>query len=262
VDTIFFQYTFGSEEYCEYVGTPFNDVFGFFLKGPGINGDLPDGYVNIARVPGADAPVTINNVNHDLNATYYRNNNDSPPCDQAGSFDMAGLEHDGFTTVLTAAAVVIPGETYHCLIGLSDVADGIFDSGVFIGIQSLCGDGNLKPRPSFDLAVTTGNEITFANSTLYATAWNWDFGDGTSTTERYPTAAFRLYPTVADDRLTVEWKLPAPATAQLLDLNGKAVWQGNVQGKESIPTSRLAPGVYTFAVQTAGQRWVKKVVKR
>ena len=37
-DQIAFQYVFGSEEYPGYTCSDFNDIFGFFLSGPGING--------------------------------------------------------------------------------------------------------------------------------------------------------------------------------------------------------------------------------
>ncbi|MFN3874868.1 MAG: choice-of-anchor L domain-containing protein, partial [Flavobacteriales bacterium] len=49
-DSVKFRYVFGSEEYPEYVCTNFNDAFGFFLSGPGINGTFTNGAVNIARV--------------------------------------------------------------------------------------------------------------------------------------------------------------------------------------------------------------------
>jgi hypothetical protein len=35
VDTLFFIYSFGSEEYTEWVGSPYNDVFAFYISGPG-----------------------------------------------------------------------------------------------------------------------------------------------------------------------------------------------------------------------------------
>jgi len=37
-DTLKFNYIFGSEEYPEYVNSGYNDVFGFFISGPGIAG--------------------------------------------------------------------------------------------------------------------------------------------------------------------------------------------------------------------------------
>ncbi|MEY3398068.1 MAG: hypothetical protein RL220_662, partial [Bacteroidota bacterium] len=62
-DSLDFQFVFGSEEYLEYVGSAFNDGFGFFISGPGISGPYTNGAVNIALVPGTDTPVAINNVN-------------------------------------------------------------------------------------------------------------------------------------------------------------------------------------------------------
>ncbi|MCU0328757.1 MAG: choice-of-anchor L domain-containing protein, partial [Chitinophagales bacterium] len=53
-----FNYVFASEEYPEYVGSRFNDVFGFILTSDG------NFYQNLALVPNKNIPVTINNINH------------------------------------------------------------------------------------------------------------------------------------------------------------------------------------------------------
>ncbi|MCC6685255.1 MAG: choice-of-anchor L domain-containing protein, partial [Bacteroidia bacterium] len=66
--SVSFQYLFASEEYPEYVGSRFNDVFAFFISGPGIKG-----FKNMAVVPGTGKPVTINNINHLKHKQYYIN---------------------------------------------------------------------------------------------------------------------------------------------------------------------------------------------
>ena len=115
-DSLNINYVFGSEEYPEYVNKQFNDVFAFFISGPGITGTQ-----NIALVPGTALPVSINNVNAGANSQYFVNN--------AGG---TTIQYDGFTKPLTAKAQVIPCQTYHLKIVIADVLDGIYDSGVFI----------------------------------------------------------------------------------------------------------------------------------
>ena len=118
-DTIRFRYVFGSEEYPEYVNS-FNDVFGFFINGPNpLGGNYVDH--NIAIIPNTITPVSINNVNHLINTTYYVNN--------TGGLT---IQYDGFTTVLTAWARVVPCSTYHFKIAIADAGDGVLDSGVFL----------------------------------------------------------------------------------------------------------------------------------
>ena len=50
-DEMSFWYSFGSMEYTGYTCSSFNDVFGFFISGPGINGPYTNNGVNIALVP-------------------------------------------------------------------------------------------------------------------------------------------------------------------------------------------------------------------
>lgn len=131
-DTLKFKFTFASEEYREYVGTPFNDAFGFFISGPGITGDPGFGAdQNIALIPGSSQPVTINSVNDGnpsigfpaVNPQFYYSN----PAGQGGS-----LQYDGWTKGLYAQKVVTPCDTFHLKLVIADVADKKWDSSVFI----------------------------------------------------------------------------------------------------------------------------------
>jgi hypothetical protein len=122
-----FKYVFASEEYPEYVGSSFNDVFGFFISGPNpAGGNYFD--QNIAIIPGTSLPVAINNVNSGLNSAYFVDNQ---------ALHGQTIIFDGFTTVLTAQISVIPTSTYHLKMAIADVEDGIFDSGIFLKAQSM-----------------------------------------------------------------------------------------------------------------------------
>ena len=141
-------YQFASEEYNEYVGSQFNDTFGFFISG----GDLNQTY-NIARVIDNQTyvtvtdidnypTVTVNNVNNgsvgeyddatpeDLSNSQYfidntpENNDGTPPLE---------IEYDGITHTLHATLDnLTPGETYHFKMALADTSDAQWDTGVFI----------------------------------------------------------------------------------------------------------------------------------
>jgi hypothetical protein len=130
---IFFQYVFASEEYNEFVDSSFNDVFAFFLDG-----------TNIALIPGTSNPVSINNVNNNLNSAYY---NDNDFGDFGGSTPFA-IEYDGFTTVLTAQQLGLAAGEHTLSLQIADAGDTTLDSAVFIAGGSFSGDDpNLNPIP-------------------------------------------------------------------------------------------------------------------
>lgn len=135
--TVSFRYVFASEEYCEFVGSTYNDVFGFFISGPGVSGGFTGGATNVALIPGSGDFVAINSVNHASNSAYYVHNElpeDVNDCD-LGAIEtphLANIEYDGFTTVLTAVLTLAPCETYHIRLVVGDVGDEFFDSAVFL----------------------------------------------------------------------------------------------------------------------------------
>ncbi len=137
VEQVTFEYVFASEEYCEYANTNFNDAFGFFIRGPGINGNFFMGSDNIAQIPDNGDYVSVNSVNLTNNSAYFHDN--TPPTDTCYSgeeFAINLVEYDGFTTVLTAVANVMPCSTYHIKMAIADLNDKIFDSAVFLKAKS------------------------------------------------------------------------------------------------------------------------------
>ncbi|MEM6398543.1 MAG: choice-of-anchor L domain-containing protein [Bacteroidota bacterium] len=147
-DSLEFSYAFGSEEYPEYVCSQFNDVFGFFISGPGINGPFQNNAENIAIIPGTNLPVQINYLNGGSVGNNGTLTNCQPP---NGSLSFSqfyrdndgsdqGPIYDGFTVGLTARAEVVPCEEYTIKLIIADVGDPNFDSGVFLEAKSFGGN--------------------------------------------------------------------------------------------------------------------------
>ena len=132
-DTVRFKYVFGSDEYPEFAppnNSGYNDVFGFFISGPGITG-----IQNIARLPTNGSVVSINNVNAITNSQFFNFNGDgnSAPYNANPYY----IQYDGFTDVLEAVSKVQCGQNYHLIIAVADVGDGQWDSGIFLEANSL-----------------------------------------------------------------------------------------------------------------------------
>ncbi len=131
-DKLNFLLVFGSEEYPEYVCSPFNDVFALFVSGPGINGTK-----NAALLPGTSLPIAVNNVNAGVKGSKAKGNacnlgNSMFFVDNGNGDGAVGTQLDGFTRPLTASLdQLIPGETYHVKLALADTADQAYDSAAF-----------------------------------------------------------------------------------------------------------------------------------
>ena len=139
-DLLTFNYVFGSEEYVEFVDEGYNDVFGFFISGPGISG-----LRNIALVPNTNIPVSVNSIN-DLRKTNYFVNNGSGTLITQGS----PIQYDGYTIPLTAKARVNPCDLYHIKLVIADVGDPFYDSGVFIEANSFSSSNVPSVELSFE----------------------------------------------------------------------------------------------------------------
>lgn len=112
-----FKFVFASEEYENFVGFPFNDIFGFFISGPGITGKK-----NLALVPGKTDPVSVNTVNQNVNSNLFVNN-------------IGGLtiQYNGFTKVIEVTADNLTiCEDYILKLVIADVEDNVYDSGIFL----------------------------------------------------------------------------------------------------------------------------------
>lgn len=131
---LYFNFVFASEEYVDYIGTQYNDVFGFYVDGN-----------NIALVPGTTAPITINTVNNSTNSAYYRNNVNNTNGIPNLNLD---LSFDGLTTVITASLTGLTAGTHTMKFAVADTYDGLLDAGVFIQAGTFSSEPTTVPEPA------------------------------------------------------------------------------------------------------------------
>ena len=153
-DTLSFSYMFASLEYAQYTCSNFNDVFGFFISGPGINGPFSNNAINIATIPGSTVPVAINTVNGGVptgsgnaatcaaadpnwqaNSIYYTVAYNSIFTNTSGLPSFTGA-----TVILAANASLQCNEVYHIKLAIANDFDTALDSGVFLEANSFSSD--------------------------------------------------------------------------------------------------------------------------
>jgi|SRR6185312_12004719 len=175
-DTVSFDFVFGSEEYPRFTCCRVNDVFAFFISGPGIAG-----YKNIALVPSTLIPISINTLNGNCNAT----SDCGGGCCNSNSqyyYDNTGgttVQYTGFTTVMKALSKVECGKQYHIRIAIADGGDPYYDSGVFLGGGSFVGGTqslHIAYTPTDSVCPNSNVSISFPDNNP-THVFHWSFGD-------------------------------------------------------------------------------------
>lgn len=174
-DSVKFDYVFGSSEYRNFTCS-INDVFGFFVSGPGLAGPFSNGAINIATVPGSGntCPVGVNTIycpsatGNCCNATTscHAGTNGcgmfTIPTATCNYFVCNGngttVSYPGFTTVLTAETAVQPCETYHIKIAIADASDDILDSGIMLSAGSFTAN-KVSLKLDTNLVSVTGRPV-------------------------------------------------------------------------------------------------------
>ena len=206
-DTLSFNYIFASAEYASYTCDNVNDVFGFFISGPGITGPYSNNAVNIATVPNSNnIPVSINTVNSgsptglgmastcaaadpnwQANSQYFTT---------AYSSSMSSLPSsplfNGSTVVLPANSSLTCNDTFHIKMAISNVSDTGFDSGVFLEANSFSSGG---------VDISIENNTAVSDSLLFE-----------GCTEAEGTVHFTRPPNQTSDTLVIYFDVTGTAT--------------------------------------------------
>lgn len=198
-------YQFGSEEYPSFVGTRFNDAFGFFVTGPNITGTF-----NMAKLPTNGNVISVNTVNGgyygnasnidtyspaDLSqVSQYINNGHDTTQDSEGKVGNwynngpkpVFIEYNGLTKLITYDLVnLVPGGKYTFKIAIADAGDTAYDSGVIIQkIQGTTG-ADVKIVKEVDKAEVNAGE--FVEFTLTASNLGPYTGHNVTVTDKLPS---------------------------------------------------------------------------
>ena len=185
------EFIFASEEYPEYIGSMFNDIFGFFIsepyedifgnQDPNFNQELQ----NIAHIPGTDLPISINTINPANNPNHYIDNCLETNNDElqyvAANYEGNDIEYDGFSIPISLEADIKKDVLYHLKIAIADASDPKFDSSLFLKSNSFDSGVNAE----IGNFTQNGLTVSFENNSL-GSDFLWSFGDGNYSEEENP----------------------------------------------------------------------------
>ncbi|MEQ1651594.1 MAG: tandem-95 repeat protein, partial [Hyphomicrobium sp.] len=157
------QFTFGSEEYNEYVYANFNDAIGVWVNG-----------VHVSLTPSGQA-IAIDTINQAATYNPANGNLANDPNPTNGVYDSASpslfinnapnagtftTRMDGFTVTLSLVANVNVGVVNTIRLGVSDIGDASYDSWLFVKENSL----QSTTIANTDFATTTTNTAVTINA--------------------------------------------------------------------------------------------------
>ncbi len=156
VDFITMEFVFSSDEYPEFVGSIYNDVFGVWIDG------------EVVPLSAGNGEITINNLNESGGPNLFNINTQ----------DQFNTEMDGFTISLSVIIPVTAEEVNSLRIGIADVGDSSFDSNVLIAADSVQGtilanDDDVLLRPGDSKIVdVVANDVNMTSGTISITHIN------------------------------------------------------------------------------------------
>ncbi len=203
---LYITYVFGSEEFDEFVGSNYDDIFAFFVNGR-----------NMAVLPGNTGDlVQVNNIYNDAHIFIDNNVRYSPP---------VTVEYDGLTVRLTACLTGLdPDEVHHIKMVIADVTqegDELkgyqYDSAVFID--------SIAAYPQH-IIITTQDIPSQLVGTSYSATLEADAGfppytwSIASVTPSSPGLSY-TEPEINDETGEFTWVLPAVLEPDYIDIKFK-----------------------------------------
>ena len=149
-------FVFASDEYPEFAGSIYNDMFVVWVNGAPVDMSIGDGNTSVGNIS------PLNNIN-----LYHSNTS-----------DQYNTEMDGFTVTMTLTFPVNDGVLNSVRFGIADVTDSNYDSSVLIAADSvqtmlIAEDDMVQMFPNqtrtFDVL---GNDVNNTTGTLTITAIN------------------------------------------------------------------------------------------